>query len=209
MRPQRTGSNTSDLKDNCMSGLSEYLDTLKKAADNVAVSDQYSLRLDRDETITKVIELMRNGSVNGNKIIFVGNGGSASIASHMAIDYSKNGRLPAVSFNDGAALTCIGNDLGYENVFSEQIKLHAKQDDLLIAISSSGASQNILNALMQARAVGCNIITMSGFSEENPLRQLGDINWYVPSSEYGFVEITHLTLCHAILDNLMGWDTHK
>ena len=192
-----------------MSGLSVYLDTLKKAADNVAVSDQSSLRLDRDETITKVIELMRNGSMNGNKIIFVGNGGSASIASHMAIDYSKNGRLPAVSFNDGAALTCIGNDLGYENVFSEQIKLHAKQDDLLIAISSSGASQNILNALTQARAVGCNIITMSGFSEENPLRQLGDINWYVPSSEYGFVEITHLTLCHAILDNLMGWDTHK
>ena len=192
-----------------MSGLSEYLDTLKKAADNVAVSDQYSLRLDRDETITKVIELMRNGSMNGNKIIFVGNGGSASIASHMAIDYSKNGRLPAVSFNDGAALTCIGNDLGYENVFSEQIKLHAKQEDLLIAISSSGASQNILNALTEARAVGCNIITMSGFSEENPLRQLGDINWYVPSSEYGFVEITHLTLCHAILDHLMGWDTHK
>ena len=127
----------------------------------------------------------------------------------MAIDYSKNGRLPAVSFNDGAALTCIGNDLGYENVFSEQIKLHAKQDDLLIAISSSGASKNILNALTQARAVGCNIITMSGFSEENPLRQLGDINWYVPSSEYGFVEITHLTLCHAILDNLMGWGAHK
>ena len=192
-----------------MSGLSEYLDTLKKAADNVAVSDQYSLRLDRDETITKVIELMRNGSMNGNKIIFVGNGGSASIASHMAIDYSKNGRLPAVSFNDGAALTCIGNDLGYENVFSEQIKLHAKQDDLLIAISSSGASKNILNAVAQARSMGCTIVTMSGFSEENPLRQLGDINWYVPSSEYGFVEITHLTLCHAILDNLMGWDTHK
>jgi D-sedoheptulose 7-phosphate isomerase len=192
-----------------MSGLSEYLDTLKKAADNVAVSDQYSLRLDRDETITKVIELMRNGSMNGNKIIFVGNGGSASIASHMAIDYSKNGRLPAVSFNDGAALTCIGNDLGYENVFSEQIKLHAKQEDLLIAISSSGASKNILNAVAQARSMGCTIVTMSGFSEENPLRQLGDINWYVPSSEYGFVEITHLTLCHAILDTLMGWDTDK
>jgi len=192
-----------------MSGLSEYLDTLKKAADNVAVSDQYSLRLDRDETITKVIELMRNGSMNGNKIIFVGNGGSASIASHMAIDYSKNGRLPAVSFNDGAALTCIGNDLGYENVFSEQIKLHAKQEDLLIAISSSGASKNILNAVAQARSMGCTIVTMSGFSEENSLRQLGDINWYVPSSEYGFVEITHLTLCHAILDNLMGWHAHN
>ena len=192
-----------------MSGLSEYLDTLKKAADNVVVSDQYSLRLDQDETITKVIELMRNGSMNGNKIIFVGNGGSASIASHMAIDYSKNGRVPAVSFNDGAALTCIGNDLGYENVFSEQIKLYAKPEDLVVAISSSGASQNILNAVTEARITGCKIITMSGFSEENPLRQLGDFNWYVSSSEYGFVEITHLTLCHAILDIFMGWGAHN
>lgn len=192
-----------------MSGMSEYLDALKKAADNVVVNDQSGLLLDLDETVARIIELMRNGSIKGNKIMFVGNGGSAAIASHLAIDYSKNGRLPAVSFNDGAALTCLSNDLGYENVFSEQIKLHAKPEDLVVAISSSGASQNILNALTAARAMGCNIITMSGFSEENPLRQLGDINWYVPSREYGFVEITHLTLCHAILDNLMGWDTHK
>ena len=189
-----------------MTRLSEYLDTLKKTADDVVVSDQSSVLLDNDETIVRIIDLMRNGSINGNKIIFLGNGGSAAIASHMAIDYSKNGRLPAVSFNDAAALTCLGNDLGYESVFSEQIKWHAKPDDLLVAISSSGASTNILNAVAEARIVGCKIITMSGFSEENPLRQLGDVNWYVSSNEYGFVEITHLALCHSFLDIFMGWN---
>ena len=188
-----------------MPQLCEYLDTLKKVADEVVVSDQTRLVLDSDETITRIISLMRNGSIDGNKIMFLGNGGSAAIASHMAIDYSKNGRLPAISFNDGAALTCLGNDLGYESVFSEQIKLHAKPKDLLVAISSSGASENILNAAVEARSIGCTIITMSGFSEENPLRQLGDINWYVSSNDYGFVEITHLTLCHSFLDILMGW----
>ena len=192
-----------------MTRLNKYLVSLKKAADDVVVSDQSNALLDRDETIARIIELMRNGSTRGNKIIFLGNGGSAAIASHMAIDYSKNGRLPAVSFNDAAALTCLGNDLGYENVFSEQIKLHAKPEDLVVAISSSGASKNILNAVSEARVMGCKVITMSGFSEENPLRQIGDINWYVSSSEYGFVEITHLTLCHAILDIFMGWDVHN
>ena len=192
-----------------MTRLSAYLDTLKKTADDVVVSDQSSVRLDNDKTIARIIDLMRNGSINGNKIIFLGNGGSAAIASHMAIDYSKNGRLPAISFNDGAALTCLGNDLGYESVFSEQIKLHAKPDDLLVAISSSGASTNILNAVAEARIVDCKIITMSGFSEDNPLRHLGDVNWYVPSNEYGFVEITHLTLCHSFLDIFMGWNARN
>ena len=202
---QRTGLNFSRLHNTAMTRLNEYLDTLKKTADDVVVRDRSSARLDHDETIARIIDLMRYGSTKGNKIIFLGNGGSAAIASHMAIDYSKNGRLPAVSFNDGVALTCLGNDLGYENVFSEQIKLYAKPEDLVVAISSSGASQNILNAVTEARITGCKIITMSGFSEENPLRQLGDFNWYVSSSEYGFVEITHLTLCHAILDIFMGW----
>ena len=192
-----------------MTRLSEYLDTLKKTADDVVVSDESSVRLDNDETIVRIIDLMRNGSINGNKIMFLGNGGSAAIASHMAIDYSKNGRLPAISFNDGAALTCLGNDLGYESVFSEQIKWHAKPGDLLVAISSSGASINILNAVAEARIAGCKIITMSGFSEENPLRHLGDVNWYVSSNEYGFVEITHLALCHSFLDIFMGWNVRN
>ena len=87
----------------------------------------------------------------GSKIIFVGNGGSAGIASHLAIDFSKNGGLRALAFNDPAALTCLGNDLGYENVFAKQLDFHARPGDLLIAISSSGRSPNILGAVKMAR----------------------------------------------------------
>lgn len=149
--------------------------------------------------------LVRATHDQGNKLMFIGNGGSAGISSHCAIDYSKNGGIRSTAFNDGAALTCLGNDLGYENVFAKQIDLHARTGDLLIAISSSGKSPNILRAVEIARARGCKILTLSGFGADNPLRQLGDWNFYVNNKEYGFVEITHLTLIHAILDLEMGW----
>jgi D-sedoheptulose 7-phosphate isomerase len=143
---------------------------------------------------------------NGNKIIFIGNGGSAAIASHLAIDFSKNGGLRSLAFNDPAALTCLGNDLGYENVFAKQIDFHARAGDLLIAISSSGRSPNILGAVAAARGRGCKIATYSGFIENNDLRRTGDMNFYVRSREYGFVEVAHLALVHAVLDIDRGWE---
>jgi D-sedoheptulose 7-phosphate isomerase len=137
--------------------------------------------------------------------MFVGNGGSAGIASHLAIDFSKNGGLRSLAFNDSSALTCLGNDLGYENVFAKQLEFHARPGDLLIAISSSGRSPNILAAVKTARARNCKVVTFSGFTEENDLRKTGDINFFVRSREYGFVEVSHLALCHAVLDIDMGW----
>jgi D-sedoheptulose 7-phosphate isomerase len=134
--------------------------------------------------------------------MFIGNGGSASIASHCAIDYSKNGGIRSLCFNDGAALTCLANDLGYEQVFAQQVDMHARPGDVLVAISSGGASPNILRAVEVARQRGCFVISLSGFAADNPLRSLGDLNYHVPASRYGFVEITHLALCHAILDLL-------
>lgn len=153
----------------------------------------------------RAINLARSTHAAGGKLMIVGNGGSAGIASHLAIDFSKNGGLRAMAFNDAAALTCLGNDLGYENVFSAQIGFHARPGDLLVAISSSGRSPNILKAVRAARERDCVVLTLSGFEAGNPLRLTGDINLYVPSTSYGFVEITHLTLCHALLDLAMGW----
>ncbi len=100
---------------------------------------------------------------------------------------------------------CLGNDLGFDQVFAKQIELFAKAGDLLVAISSSGNSQNILNAVLAARDRGCSVVTLSGFGPDNSLRGQGDYNIYVPNSEYGFVEITHSAICHAILDIAMGW----
>ena len=156
--------------------------------------------LDLAGAFNEIMTDARNSHTSGNKLIFVGNGGSAAIASHMATDYSKNGNIRSLALNDGSMLTCLGNDLGYERVFSKQIELHARPGDLLIAISSSGRSANILKAVDAARDSKCKVVTLSGFSADNPLRRLGDINFYIDSDLYGFVEIGHLTICHAILD---------
>ena len=160
--------------------------------------------LDMAEAINQMMALARRTHAAGNKLMFVGNGGSSAIASHMATDYSKNGNVRAMALNDTAMLTCLGNDLGYDRVFAKQIELYARADDLVIAISSSGRSVNMLQAVKAARAAKCSVVTMSGFAADNPLRRLGDINFFIASDRYGFVEIGHLTICHAILDFICG-----
>jgi D-sedoheptulose 7-phosphate isomerase len=162
-----------------------------------------------DDAFRIVAERAHAANDAGRKLIFIGNGGSAGIASHLAIDFSKNGGLRALAFNDASALTCLGNDLGYEHVFAKQLDFHAWPGDALMAISSSGASPNILAGVATARTRSCTVITFSGFSENNPLRRTGDLNFYVRSRAYGFVEIAHLALCHAILDLDMGWEPSR
>jgi D-sedoheptulose 7-phosphate isomerase len=185
--------------------IDNYFDTLAKAAREATITDRNGSLLAQDVAYNLATKQVRATHDAGNKIMFIGNGGSAGIASHMAIDYSKNGGIRSTAFNDGAALTCIGNDLGYDNVFAKQVDLHAREGDLLIAISSSGQSMNILKAADVALERGCKLYTFSGFSSENPLRNYGDLNFYVDSREYGFVEITHLALIHSVLDLEMGW----
>lgn len=185
--------------------IENYFNTLAESARNAAVTNAQGKAIAQEEAWAQATKQIRATHDAGNKLMFIGNGGSAGIASHMAIDYSKNGGIRSTAFNDGAALTCIGNDLGYENVFAKQVDLHARPGDLLIAISSSGQSMNILKAADVARERGCTVYTFSGFKPENPLRNYGDLNFYVDSKEYGFVEITHLALIHSILDLEMGW----
>jgi len=160
--------------------------------------------VDFGDAVDWVMNRARAVHAAGNKLIFVGNGGSAAIASHMATDYSKNGGIRSLALNDSSMLTCLGNDLGYHRVFAKQIELHGRNGDLVIAISSSGRSPNILNAVEAAEAAGCSVITLSGFGADNPLRDKGEVNFYIASDRYGFVEIGHLTICHAILDFLCG-----
>jgi D-sedoheptulose 7-phosphate isomerase len=137
--------------------------------------------------------------------MIIGNGGSAGIAGHIAIDLLKNAGIPAMTFNDASSLTCLGNDLGYDAVFQKPVEVHARPDDVLIAISSSGRSKNILSAVLEAQEAGCFIVTLSGFDADNPLRSMGDLNVYVPSHSYGAVEITHLAICHCVVDALVTY----
>jgi D-sedoheptulose 7-phosphate isomerase len=180
--------------------LEQYIATLTGLLRGAEVTDRGSKTLSLEEGCKWLRRTAQTTHDAGNKVMFIGNGGSASIASHLAIDFSKTGGLRSLAFNDAAALTCLSNDFGYENVFAKQLEFHARPNDLLIAISSSGQSPNILGAVKAARACDCKVVTFSGFNEENQLRRSGDINFYVKSNEYGFVEVAHLTLCHAVLD---------
>lgn len=134
------------------------------------------------------------------RVYFIGNGGSAAICSHMAADWTKTGGFSAMCFNDGALLTCLANDLGYSESFALPIRRFSESIDLLVAISSSGQSQNVINGVREAQRNGLEVITMSGFDPQNSLRKLGDVNFHVPSRRYGTIEIAHLAICHHILD---------
>ena len=153
-----------------------------------------------NEAVESVVAHLLENSKAGKKVIVIGNGGSAAIAIHALLDYAHAGGLKTIDFMSPAMLTCMANDYGYENVFARPVKLFAKEDDVLFAISSSGKSPNILKACEAARFGECYIVTFSGFSSDNPLRKLGDVNFYVPSNHYGFVEIAHQALVHCILD---------
>ena len=136
----------------------------------------------------------------GGKVIYIGNGGSASIAGHMAADLWKNGGVKTLCFSDPSLLTCLANDLGYENVFAAPTETYADKGDIYVAISSSGQSPNILKAAAAALKKGCTLVTMSGFKADNPLRKMGGLNFYVDSSVYGVVETAHSAICHSVVD---------
>ena len=186
--------------------LTKYFNKISGVATEAIVTLDGMAKGQLSDAINWTITEAKRAHQQDKKIMFVGNGGSAAIASHMATDFTKNGNLRAVAFNDSSTLTCLSNDLGYENVFSKQIEMYGQEGDLLIAISSSGQSPNIIAAVNSARNKKIKILTLSGFSPENVLRTLGDVNIYVPENEYGFVEISHLAICHAVLDFAMGWD---
>lgn len=121
------------------------------------------------------------------------------MASHIANDIVARGGS-ALTLTDPATLTCAANDYGWHEALAIQVRALSNAYRILIAISSSGKSQNILNAVSVAKESGAKIVTFSGFSPNNPLRALGDCNYYVPSSNYGIVEIAHLAILHAIVN---------
>lgn len=186
----------------------KYLTELANISRKIDVRDMQKKSLPLEATILKICRMVVARNSAGNKAVFIGNGGSASIASHIATDFLKNASVSAVAFNDASLLTCLSNDLGYEYVFQRPIEMLGKKNDMLFAVSSSGASKNIINAVCAARKKRFYVVTLSGFNGNNPLRGLGDINFYVPSFSYGYVEIIHLVICHAIADRISASKKH-
>jgi D-sedoheptulose 7-phosphate isomerase len=147
--------------------------------------------------------VLNDAHARGRKIILVGNGGSASIASHVAVDLTKVGGIRAITFNDDNLLTCFANDYGYEHWVEKALEFYSEAHDVAVLISSSGRSPNIVNGAAVARARGLRVVTMSGFDSDNPLRSAGELNFWVDSRSYNIVEMTHHIWLVAVIDKIV------
>lgn len=179
-----------------------YLNRLFHCLENAAC-DIDGAALDYTAFLAALVDRFYALHGTSQKLFFIGNGGSAGISMHMNTDFLKNGRLSTHSMYDPATLTCLANDYGYDEVFSRQIAMAAGKGDVLVAISSSGRSENILRAARLMHELGGTVLTFTGFAADNPLRQLGDGNFYVPSDSYGIVESIHQLVLQQAVDELM------
>jgi D-sedoheptulose 7-phosphate isomerase len=135
------------------------------------------------------------------EIIVIGNGGSNSIASHITQDYTKALGKKAITFTDPSRLTCYINDYGMEKAYQVFVEEFSTKDTLVVAISSSGESENILNVAKFCNDHDMKLITLSGFNKNNRLNAYqSEINYWVDSKDYGVIECAHLVFLHSIID---------
>lgn len=180
--------------------LHEYAELVALALKSVQVTDGDGHQLDLDGGAGRAVAEILRTSADRHKVMLIGNGGSAAIVSHIQNDLCKALGVRAIVFNETPLLTALSNDEGYGRVFEQPIALWSDPNDLVIAVSSSGASENIVRAVAAARARQSTIVTLSGFKPDNPLRQMGDINFFVPANAYGNVEVVHMALLHFFVD---------
>ena len=178
-------------------------DRKKIINDAVAIYSKLLNEINTNDLLA-ICEALEETKNNGNKTFVVGNGGSAGIASHFAVDLTKQGAVPCMCFNDSALITCFANDYGYENWVSACVKNYVNKGDTIILISSSGTSKNILNAAVEASNKSARIITLSGMAQDNPLLKLGDINIWVDSKGYNIIENMHQIILLLVVDILKG-----
>lgn len=181
-----------------MSFFSDYFDILSGKVKNVDMG-----------MLNQAVEMIKLTAQNGGKAIIVGNGASAAIASHVSVDLTKNAGIRTINFNEADLLTCFSNDYGYEKWVEKAIGFYADPKDTAILISSSGVSKNIINGVLKAKNMGLKVITFSGFDPDNPLRRLGDINFWVDSKAYNIVEMAHSIWLLAIIDRISGGMQHS
>jgi D-sedoheptulose 7-phosphate isomerase len=186
-----------------------YFDSIQKGLVN-SVYQFNKQKTDPDLFFKKIKELLCSLRKNRNKIYFFGNGASAAFANHMALDFSKNGKILSRSLSDSAMLTALSNDFSYEKAMEEYLKIEGVTiNDLVITISSSGNSPNIVNALIYCKANNIKSFSLSGLERNNKSIEIADYSIYVPMKTYGMVECIHQIYLHMMLDEYMEiceWD---
>lgn len=184
----------------------EYIDNLIENIQNTKFYEAGKLIDSFEKGMECLVESFTKVKMNGSQVFFIGNGGSCAIASHMTADFMKNGGMKTYSLFDNAVTTCMSNDYGYEYIFSRPLSLLINNGDLLVAISSSGNSKSIVNAIGIAKEKGAKVITLSGFDYDNKIRSMGDINIHVPINRYGIVESIHNLILQQTVDAILERD---
>jgi D-sedoheptulose 7-phosphate isomerase len=152
------------------------------------------------EDFLEIVKILKEIKRKKKKVILVGNGGSAAMASHVSVDLTKICKIRAINFNEADLLTCFANDYGYENWVQKALSFYADKGDLLICISSSGQSKNIINGAKFAKKIGCKVVTLTGFGKKNKVRKIGHVNLWINSKNYNLVEMTHHVWLLSIVD---------
>ena len=170
------------------------------------VFDEISNLLNQSDinSLDKIAKVLIKIKKKKNKVIIFGNGGSAAISSHISVDLTKNAKVRCINFNEADLLTCLSNDFGYERVFSKALEFYSDRGDVVIIVSSSGKSKNILQAAKICKKKKLVLFTLTGFSKSNPLKKMGDINLWVNSKAYNIIENVHQIWLLSIVDKIIG-----
>jgi len=164
------------------------------------ISDSQNKDTDFELETKALIERLNHLRINNKNLYIIGNGGSAGIAAHAVTDFFNVAKIRATTLHESSLLTCMANDYGYEHAIARMLDLLLNPGDMVIAISSSGNSMNMRNAAKISKEKKAFLITLSGFDANNPLRSLGDINIWLDSYDYGFIEVGHQFILHNIAD---------
>ena len=176
-----------------------YLQEYQKLAFNEGIYDS----LDRFKSLALAVQAA------DSKLIFCGNGASAAISAHAAVDFTKQAKVRGITFNEADLITCYSNDFGYEHWMSEAIKSYHQKSDAVVLISVSGESPSIVNAAISAKALGLKVVTFTGKREQNTLKLNGDINFWVDSHAYNIVECIHMIWATTVIDAIVGKSVYE
>lgn len=176
------------------------LKTLQATLEGLVVTDGEGTVLDTDAGFATLVEWVDACREDRRRIYFVGNGASASMASHFSTDLAKNAKVPTEVFTDCSLVTATGNDFGYDQTFAYPLSQRMVEGEVLVAISSSGNSPNAVEAVRMARELDGLAVTVTAMSPDNTLRGLGDLNFYLPAEDYGMAESGHAVVLHHLVD---------
>lgn len=178
-----------------------YFDLIYKKLNHMEVTDRKGTSLSADEGLAIWAERAQQVKEKTKGLIFFcGNGASASMAEHMSHDWFQNAEINTTTCAEISHVTAISNDISYEDVYAYRIRRIISERDIVVGISSSGNSPNIVKAISTAEENGAFTITLSGKNSDNKIRGMGDLNFYVPLETYGEVESAHAVLLHGALD---------